>query len=170
MLINMEIEQIAAEARRPRFARAKVGASTGELVSLLRLNRDSVREYYSGVVVGGRVQGQRTLFSRAGVAERISEFSGRPVGFPTKPLLTLRDLKALADSRGAYPTMYGLRWAAWRFLNPDSPKSAGPAPILPVVRVTPTQLRVEYGAAFDYIIDYRQHVPYSRAPAEPNSA
>lgn len=148
---RLTIQSLVDEARRPRFAKCRVGAFVGELVALLQLTRLSVGKYYCAAVVGKPVRGRSTLFSRAAVAEILSVLNGRPVGYPSEPLLKLSDVLSIAAETGVELTRDALVWAVWRHANPNHPKAAGPAPTLPTLLVTPTRRRVLLSDTLQYL-------------------
>jgi hypothetical protein len=159
---STSIEQIAERDRRPPF-RSIAGVTTAQLVALLRLDRNSLYPNYRSAVVGDPTQGRATVYSRAGVAEQLSEFSGRPVGFPSKPLLRVREVIGLALAHGVKLNRHTVTWAVWRALNRDHPKAQGGlAPLLLPIRVTPDQVRIAWNSALEYIADYRAYLENKR--------
>ena len=147
---NLFVE-LARRAVRPEPVRAPIGADVYELAELLALDPTTARHVYGSARVTDPLPGSRTLYSRAAVSEILSALNGRPIAYPSEPLLRLRQVHALAVLHGLRLSLTAIKWSAWRSTHPNHAKNVGDAPILRVTRVAEAAVRVAREDAADYL-------------------
>jgi hypothetical protein len=153
---NLFVE-LARRAVRPEPVRAPVGATVDELAALLAVDDSTLRPVYASAALFDPLPGSRALFSRAAVSEILSALNGRPIAYPTEPLLRLREVHALATLAGLKISRQALAWSAWRSTHPDHPKNCGDAPIVRATRVSAVAVRVTRQDAQAYLRAFAEY-------------
>lgn len=145
------IEHLARRRARPQYARSVPEfATTHELVTLFGVNRETVARTF----VEARVPGRRTaigLYLRARVAHLLSTWNGRPIAYPSAPLLTAGQATAVLAEQGVEITSAYLRWLC-------SPSAARTVRTRPEAVRVGSVLRFTHASLGAYAADRRDHL------------
>jgi hypothetical protein len=108
-----EVDSLVARAKL-RIARERAAirecVTTRQLARLLAISIQGVRQNFQDCMLTAGTTGRPCLFSRAKVAEKLSALCGRPVGFPTEPLLTAVEASAVLERLGVRLSPDTLAW------------------------------------------------------------